>query len=351
MLVSTYPPYRGGMGNVAATQARLLTEQKIAVTVLTPSSENIDEEIDGVKVLRRRPLIKYGNAAALDSLTKYIEDSDVVYLHYPFFGTAEQLIKCDKPLVIFYHMDVVGRGLVKWVAKILRGLFWPLLWRRAQCVMFSSEDYAKESLMKKSVAKMNHKMIVPFSVPVPVLSELVQTKQVLFVGGLDKAHYFKGVKNLLAAWVQIEQCEPDAELIIVGDGDCREKYENKAKELNLARVKFEGNVADVGEWYSKARATILPSINRAEAFGLVLLESMANGTAVIASDLPGVSSVVPDKYAKKIAPNNVEAIVDAVTQILAQPKTEAERQYLQNYVKQNYSESVVTKKLIKALCL
>src|SRR5205814_1893675 len=117
---------------------------------------------------------------------------------------------------------------------------------------------------------------------------------VLFVGGLDRAHYFKGLPVLLRALARLPK---DVALLVVGDGDRREAYARLARAAGLGRrVRFAGSVADaeLPRHYALADLVVLPSTTRGEAFGLVLLEAMACSRAVVASRLPGVQAVVDD---------------------------------------------------------
>jgi glycosyltransferase involved in cell wall biosynthesis len=116
---------------------------------------------------------------------------------------------------------------------------------------------------------------------------------VLFVGGLDTPHYFKGLDVLLQAVARIQDSR--VRLLIVGDGDLRPRYEALASQLEVdQRVTFCGYVPDedLPCHYAAADLAVLPSTTRGEAFGIVLLEAMACAKPVIASNLPGVRTVV-----------------------------------------------------------
>jgi glycosyltransferase involved in cell wall biosynthesis len=117
----------------------------------------------------------------------------------------------------------------------------------------------------------------------------------IFIGGLDKAHYFKGISLLLNSLFLLE---PQSwRLKIVGDGDLRSEYEAESKKLNLSdRIEFCGRLDD-NELIRTLQASdllVLPSTNNNEAFGIVLIEALACGVPVIASDLPGVRRVFTD---------------------------------------------------------
>jgi glycosyltransferase involved in cell wall biosynthesis len=118
--------------------------------------------------------------------------------------------------------------------------------------------------------------------------------KILFVGGLDKAHYFKGINVLLDALSLLDKDKENWQMEVVGGGDCQTQYENRARELGLSdKVIFSGMATDeeLPKKYQAADCFVLPSINKGEAFGIVLLEAMATGLPMIASDLPGVRKV------------------------------------------------------------
>ncbi len=117
----------------------------------------------------------------------------------------------------------------------------------------------------------------------------------VFVGGLDKAHYFKGVDLLLESLSFLR--EKNWHLNIVGDGDLRSDYELKAYQLGLdKKISFLGKISneELIRTYQNSDLLILPSINNNEAFGIVLIEAMACQVAVLSSDLAGVRSVFLD---------------------------------------------------------
>jgi glycosyltransferase involved in cell wall biosynthesis len=109
---------------------------------------------------------------------------------------------------------------------------------------------------------------------------------VLFVGQFRR---YKGVPVLLRAMAQV----PGARLLIAGAGDQERVYRALAATLGI-EVEFHINPDDdqLRRLYQRARVLTLPSLTRAEAFGLVLLEGMAAGCVPVASDLPGVCEVL-----------------------------------------------------------
>jgi glycosyltransferase involved in cell wall biosynthesis len=139
---------------------------------------------------------------------------------------------------------------------------------------------------------------------------------VLFVGSMDRAHYFKGIPTLLRALTKTTEVAA----LLVGDGDLRPDYAHLAATLGLGdRVRFAGRV-DVGELpqlYQMADLLVLPSETRGEAFGVVLLEAMASGRPVIATALPGVRSVVsPGVDGILVPPADADALARSIRDVI-----------------------------------
>ena len=106
---------------------------------------------------------------------------------------------------------------------------------------------------------------------------------------------------------------PGAILVIVGEGPERERLEALAAELG-APVRFVGRVDDATlvDWYRAADVSVVPSV-ALEGFGLVVLESLACGTPVIASDLEGLRDALDGlEGAQLVAPGSVDELVHAV---------------------------------------
>lgn len=331
-IVSTYPPYRGGMGNVAFELVHRLEKKGHKIRVLTPLYQQDQKLSPSTTVMRLDPWFAYGNSAFVPNLYSQLSKTDIIHLHYPFFGGAESVaffkqLHPTKPLVISYHMDVEGAGLLKAFFQIYRKTLYPWIMKQADLILVSSMDYANHS----SFLKLNkHRSVkeLPFGVDEQFHAPSEQMNfgelNLLFVGGLDKAHYFKGLDFLIDACSLLEKKEISYKLRIVGDGDLRAMYEKKVEELNLQdRIVFCGKVdkQKLISLYQQADCTVLPSVDRSEAFGLVLIESMACGTPVIASNLPGVRSVVQENETGfLVEPKNAIAIAHAIAKLAENPE-------------------------------
>lgn len=217
-------------------------------------------------------------------------------------------------------MDVKNSGPITGLLSIPDKLIRFSLLKQAETIVCASIDYVSQSQIKKYYRHYPDKFQeIPFGVNLnkfqPKLMEksadskiIAKAKKIvhyindrfikknrldlLFVGGLDTAHYFKGVDILLKSLSGITS--RPWRLLIAGEGDRRPYYESLAVKLNLEKkVEFRGKLTDeeLVRSYQNSDLLILPSINNNEAFGLVLIEAMACGVPVIASNLPGVRNV------------------------------------------------------------
>jgi glycosyltransferase involved in cell wall biosynthesis len=341
-VTATFPPYLGGTGNVCYHNARVLAERGHQVSVFTAAVPGAPERETraGVQVQRIQPFLRVGNAMLLPGLYKILSGFDLIHWHYPFFGgeiTALVAHRRGIPLVVTYHQDVLLTGLGRWIELFMRFTVdrWAL--RKARRVLFTSQDYGEASYARALLKGREDRIgALPNGVDVAVFTPgdpptaLLEEYRIrpgdlvaLLVAGLDRAHYFKGVPVFLEVLARLSG---SVKGVIVGEGDLRESYQRKAQDLGLAeRVHFPGRVADgdLPEHYRLADVTVLPSVTMGEAFGLVLVESLACGRPVIASDLPGVRTVVDqDVDGYLVQPGSVDELAERLGHILALPQAE-----------------------------
>lgn len=338
-IVSTFSPYTGGMGQAAYDLSLELTRRGYEVTVFTPRYLKNSKLIDSpLQIKYLKPLISYGNAAWVPQLAWQLSKFNIIHLHYPFFGGQEAVWLAKKlnpklKLVITYQMDVFGgQGLKAIFFRFYQKYLTPLILKSADAVTVSTRDYAENSAIKIIMDTAPAKFLeLPNGVdtgrfkPRQKNETLLtrhklnqQDKIILFVGGLDTAHYFKGLDYLLRALVPLNDQRIKA--LIVGDGDLRVNYKQQATELGIAsRVIFVGRVSagELPYYHSLADVLVLPSIDSSESFGIVLVEAMASGKPVIASSLPGVRQVVDDGVTGLLVrPKDSVALSKALVELL-----------------------------------
>lgn len=137
----------------------------------------------------------------------------------------------------------------------------------------------------------------------------------VFVGVLDRV---KGVGTLLDAWAQVVARVPSARLTIVGDGPQSHALRRRAS----SSVTFTGAVprSSVRVLIDDASVLVLPS--RSEGFGRIIVEAMARGRPVIASDAGAIPELVDDGTTGILVPvGDAAGLAHALTTLLNDPQT------------------------------
>ena len=138
---------------------------------------------------------------------------------------------------------------------------------------------------------------------------------VLFLGRLEKR---KGLSHLLRAWARVRETVPEARLIVVGGGQALGHYQQFVRARPSDDIVFTGVVSDEDKvrYYQSADVFCAPSTG-GESFGIVLLEAMAAGRPIVATDIPGYRDVVADgEQALLVPPKNSDLLAEALLRSL-----------------------------------
>ncbi len=227
------------------------------------------------------------------------------------------------PLIHAFH------GFEEWRTGRLSHLTWrllPLLSRRAAAVVAVS-DALRKALVEDwgAAAEKTLRIYNPLALPHPLpdagdLSR--RPPEVLAIGRLSGE---KGFGLLLRAFALLRT--PEARLTILGEGPLRPHLEELAENLGIApRVRFAGWQADVWPHLRRARALALAS--RSESFGNVVVEALAAGLPVVATDTPGPREILGgDARLGRLVPlTDAAAMAAALEAFLADPGDPAPRQ-------------------------
>ena len=217
--------------------------------------------------------------------------ADILVHHAPF-PLTDLAIAIGLPksvsLIVYWHAEIVGRSFLKWlVSPLLRYTL-----RRANKIVVSNEFVAQNSPLVSCYREKTS--VVPYGVDAQYWATITRSEKDA-VDGL-RAKYprlivavgrlvpYKGYDVLLRA-----VCKLDAQVIIVGDGPLRAKLERLAIRLGVSdRVAIRRDLDrdQVKTHLHAARLLVMPSINEAEAFGIVQIEAMAAGRPVVNTSLP-----------------------------------------------------------------
>lgn len=329
-----YPPESGGIEAVTSSLARgaVVAGHSVSVVCFGRGQLRSEDIIDCVHVVRS-PIAKLVASQPIGfnyvwQCLLFARKADLVHLHAPnMLGALCALFVGGRGrLLVHWHSDVINKGLL---GKILRPLELALL-RRADRIVATSQVYADAS---DTLAPFRSKIaVVPIGVPDAKhegpdssLPSSIETlvggrKIILAVGRLVP---YKGFSVLIEA---AQHLPADSVVVIVGGGPLLQDLERELKAAGvMGRVVLLGRLSDVALHALFERATLycLPSTSRAEAFGVVLLEAMAYGLPIVATDIPG--SGVPWVNQHGISGLNVpvedpKALADACNQILRSPE-------------------------------
>jgi len=142
----------------------------------------------------------------------------------------------------------------------------------------------------------------------------------IVIGTVGRIERVKGINYLLMAMEIILKEYLNAKLEIVGEGSELEELKLLAKKLDISNsVIFFGKLANPIPNYRRMDVFVLPSL--LEGFGIVLLEAMAAGIPIVATNVHGIKEVVVDgKSGILVPPKNPEAIAKAVKRIIEDPQ-------------------------------
>jgi glycosyltransferase involved in cell wall biosynthesis len=315
-LTATFPPYPGGAGNTCFQFARRQADRGHHVEVFTAPADGDAPDPGRVRVHRIPPLLAIGNAPLIPRLAR-LEGFDVLHLHYPFiFGSELVLTGRLRPgaraaaLLVHYKNRLVGGGARGAMFGAYEHTVAPLLVRSADRVCVLSREHAESVPYLRRTLRHGPERIV--EVPNGVDTEAFapgpdaagirgslgipgDAVVAVFVATLDRAHRFKRLDLAIEALAR--SGEERVHLIVAGGGELLERYRSMAADSALSRrVHFMGSVphADLPR-VLRAADLLLLTTQPPESFGIVLIEAMACGLPVVASEYPGVSAVVePD---------------------------------------------------------
>ena len=327
-------PSVGGVENYVYYLSKNLVKLKQDVLVLCANEPKTKKEeiVDGIKVKRLNYLGKIANTNITLKLPIEIvkEDFDIIHTHLPTPWSADwsaivSKIK-NKPLILTYHNDIIGNGFANYIAKLYNATMLKLLLSKANVIFITHTGYYNYSpFLKPYKDKID---VIPIGVDIERFKPSKTEKGenlLFFLSVLDKFHRYKGLDYLLKALTIVKEEIQDVKLIVGGDGELSYYYRGMADSMDLkANVDFIGFVSteQIVDCYNNCNAFVLPSISaQQEGFGIVLLEAMACGKPVVATDIAGLAKETKERNAGKIViPKDVKELANAIINVLQDKK-------------------------------
>jgi glycosyltransferase involved in cell wall biosynthesis len=308
------------------------------VEVFTARADGQSPDPGAAVVHRLQPTLAIGNAPLIPSLGR-VEGFDLVHLHYPFIFGSELILlgrlrrrRRDQALLVHYKNRLVGNGPRKPLFGLYEHSVAPALIRAADRVCVLSADHADSVPYLRRVGKREPEKLVemPNGVDIEAFApgpDDVGIRQQLalpadavvaaFVATLDRAHHFKRLDVAIDALAQVG--DERLHLLVAGGGELLEGFREHAGEAGVGeRIHFLGTVPhrrlpDV----LRACDFFLLTTEPPESFGIVLIEALATGLPVIATDYPGVRAVVDEGQNGLVVPTGTpDAVAWAIRKLL-----------------------------------
>ncbi len=293
-----YPPVMGGIESVAFEIAEGMSQLGLKSDVLCSnmSSETTSEvSAAGYRIVRAgswgKLLSTSMSPALILKVKQMCDDYDIIHVHMPdpMAALAVWIARPRGRIVLHWHSDVVNQR------RALK-LYEPLqdwLMRRADAIIATTRAYAESSPALRAWKSKVH--VVPIGVSplsanhahthAQTLRQRYPGKKIVF--SLGRMTYYKGFDVLISA---ARSLPDDAIVLVGGGGELLQRYRDRVRSESLSeKIEFVGRIPDdeILGYFAASTIFCLSSIVRAEAYGVVLIEAMAMGLPIVATDIPG----------------------------------------------------------------
>ena len=347
-IVSPYDfTWPGGVTNHISHLAHRFTTMGHQVKILTPHSpaRNMPTNGDFIPLGRSVPIPTGGSIARI-SLSVWLyrrirdllaqEAFDVVHLHEPLAPFLPIcVLQCSTSLNVGTFHAFHGSHRAYRISHPLLKLWYKKLDGRI-AVSQAAHQHASRFFPGEYHIIPNGIDLEHFAGDVTPITELKDGKtNILFVGRLEKR---KGLRYLLEAFAQLKWEFPNTRLIVVGPGNPDKDCYRVLSERNLQDVVFVGPVSydQLARYYHTADIFCSPATGK-ESFGIVLLEAMASGTPIVATDIEGYSALLDGgEYGLVVPPRDSSTLAEALALLIRQPEvaqqmTEKAREAVEKY--------------------
>ena len=316
----------GGVQVHVAQLAEHLRERGHEVLVLAPGSARPAEP--WVRIVGRPVRVRYhGTVAPIcfsaassrrirESLRRFAPD--VVHAHEPLSPSTSMLAvrASSSPVVATFHSYLGRSRLMEAAAPALR-----TIWRRLDARIAVSE--AAAAFLAQAIP--GPVEVIPNGVDIGRFARATEPadglptgRVVLWVNRLDPQ---KGFRVMVRAFERLAEGRGDVSLVVAGDGADAGAVEALPGALR-GRVHMLGRVAheDLPAYQAGADVFVSPAVGQ-ESFGIVLVEAMAAGVPVVATDIPGYREVVRGGVeGLLVPPGDAGALAEALGRVLDDPE-------------------------------
>lgn len=334
----------GGAERAGAELACALSKKEFAPVVCAFWRRNTQIEREWAERLKRLGVevffaAEYGKSIiiryiqGIKQIVFYLQNRsfDIIHSHFQLGSVVALLLRKTlkaRALVRTAHAGKEwGDGLAAFVCRqVLTNWFFPFLFnaevgvsqaivttldRRLGAQFVGKKAFLVYNAITREQLASTRRPITRSEMGLPVDSPVVG-----YVGRLRKE---KGLTTLMDAAAIVNLKKPKVRFLIVGDGEMRDALQEKVRALGLSEaVIFAGAHRDVECLYQLMDLFVLPSYW--EGVPIAILESMANGVPVIATDLPGVRELIsPGHTGWLVPPKDSRSLASAILEALSDP--------------------------------
>jgi glycosyltransferase involved in cell wall biosynthesis len=296
-----FPPYTGGVETVTFELAQGMTRRGVVSDVLcfNPGGPRLEERWEGYSVTRAAtPLVAASTPLSPDFvrvLARMAPHYDILHIHCPnpMAALALRLIRPKAKIVLHWHSDVIRQKRFNQMYRLMLGNWLAV---RADAVIGATPAHVEAS--EYADAFRGKSYVVPFCLdPAPFEPQNVDQsalarlrarfpgKKAVFA--LGRLISYKGFDVLLEAAKQLPE---DWVVLIGGTGPLENELRAMIDRLGLVgKAELLGRISqeEIAAHYHFCRVFCLPSVTRAEMYGMVQLEAMASGRPVVSTRIEG----------------------------------------------------------------
>ncbi|MBF6096959.1 glycosyltransferase family 4 protein [Nocardia cyriacigeorgica] len=344
----------GGVQAHVVELARVMIERGHKVSVLAPASDSTPLPEFVVSAGRAVAIPYNGSVARLSfgptaytRIRRWIDgnDFDVLHIHEPNAPSLSMLALkiAEGPIVATFHTSTTKSLVLSTFQGVLRPYHEKISGRIA--VSELARRWQVEALGSDAVEIPNGVDVASFA-RAPMLPGYPRTGgTVLFLGRYDEPR--KGMEVLLGALPELVRRHPEIEILIVGRGD-EERLRREAGP-HAGHLRFLGQVSDAEKASAMRSADVYVAPNLGgESFGIILIEAMAAGTAVVASELDAFRRVLRDGTAGLLVPvGDSAALATALDTVLTDEARRTELVRAATQVVGEYDWPVVAEQILR----
>lgn len=330
-----FPPLGGGAANATLNILKELGKRNdLEIDLVTSSTDKYKEEqfAPNIKIYyldigkagnihfqSQKELVKYAFKAF--KFAKKLKKSQNYDLVHAFFGIPcgfvamflkiSYIVSLRGTDVPFYNerFKVLDKLIFRWLNK-------NFIWKRALAVITNSEGLKNLALRSSPSQKIG---VIYNGVDTEKFhpDETMKNKEFTI---LYNSRFIerKGIRYLIDAFIKFNSIYPESRLLTISSGNLEEEMKRKVKEVGIENaVEFYGALSpktnEIAEIYRKCHVFVLPSLN--EGMSNSLLEALATGMPIIATDTGGTKELVGSDNGIIIPMHSSQAIFEALERL------------------------------------